>query len=330
MPTSRSRLRILFSCVGRRVELVQAFARAGKALKLPLEIWGADVSKSAPAMHFCDRSSVVPPIDDSAYIPTLVELVRRRGIRMLVPLIDSDLLPLAKSKQRFADAGCTVLVSSPATVSTCRDKLVTYQHLSAAGIDTPRTWTLEEVLAAARRDFPFFVKPRRGSSGAGLHVIESDADLAQVRRWVDDPILQEYIRGPEFTLDAYTGFNGSPTCVVPRRRLRTRGGEVSESQVQIEPDLLELGRRVVGSLPGCMGVVTIQCIRRNGGRPAVIEINPRFGGGVPLSIQAGADMPRWILQELTGGKPRIPPTARRDGLLMTRYDQSVFNVAAKR
>ena len=46
-------------------------------------------------------------------------------------------------------------------------------------------------------------------------------------------------------------------------------------------------------------MVTIQCIRA-GNATKVIEVNPRFGGGVPLSICAGADFPGWLLDELRG------------------------------
>jgi len=53
-----------------------------------------------------------------------------------------------------------------------------------------------------------------------------------------------------------------------------------------------------------------------------IEINPRFGGGVPLSIEAGADFPKWILQETTGRALRTRRLAY--GLTMLRYDAEVW------
>jgi carbamoyl-phosphate synthase large subunit len=275
-------------------------------------------------MSFVDQPRVVPPIHEPDYVDVLFDLARREKIGLLIPLIDLDLLPLARAKERFAAAGCTVVVTSAETVAICRDKQQSFRHLRAAGIDTPTTWTYEELLREKRRTLPYFVKPRSGSAGAGLHLVETEYDFQQIPRWVDDPIIQEYVRGDEYTLDVYAGFDGRPACVVPRRRLRVRGGEVSQSQVALDADLIAVGRRVVQSLRGCMGVVTIQCIRRANNGITVIEINPRFGGGVPLSIAAGADMPAWLLAEHLGRMVRIPPTARIDGLLMTRYDQSVF------
>ena len=57
---------------------------------------------------------------------------------------------------------------------------------------------------------------------------------------------------------------------------------------------------------------------------AVIEVNARFGGGFPLAREAGADFPRWLVEEVAG----LPSTARedgwQDGLVMLRYDAAVF------
>ena len=82
---------------------------------------------------------------------------------------------------------------------------------------------------------------------------------------------------------------------------------------------------VAESLPGAWGVINIQIFYDPGSDQLnVIEINPRFGGGYPLTHQAGAPMARWIIEEVAG----LPLTARNDqwedGLTMLRYDDAVF------
>ena len=57
-------MKILFTSVGRRVELMQAFRHAAEHLKLPLEIHGADVTRFVPALAYCDRAVIVPRITD--------------------------------------------------------------------------------------------------------------------------------------------------------------------------------------------------------------------------------------------------------------------------
>lgn len=320
----QKRVGVLFTCVGRRVELLRAFRRAAEHLPIRLEIHGADMSRLSPAVHHVDKAHTVPAVSDRRYISDLVGLVRRHKLHLLIPLLDPELPALSAATERFAEVGCRALVSLPSVIRTCRDKILTFKALKGAGIDTPQTWTWREMLKRKRHRFPYFLKPRKGSAAMGNFVINNRDELATFGRRVRDPIVQEYVEGVEHTLDVYTGFDGKPRCVVPRRRLEVRTGEVSKGLIVKNPAIMAIGCAVAEALGGCRGVVTVQCIVTRQGRIRVIEINPRFGGGVPLSIQAGADFPRWILSELIGRQPRISATAFRDDLAMLRFDESVF------
>lgn len=321
---SKTTVHLLFTCIGRRVELIRAFRKAGDALGLRLEIHGADASLFSPAIHRVDRVHVVPPIASGNYIDALAEIVRRKKINLLIPLIDSDLPAIAAARGRFGDLGCLALISSPGVVQTCRDKLATFDALRQAGIDTPDTWTWDEALRRKRNRFPYYLKPRAGSAAKGNFIVRDADELRVFGRRVTEPIVQEFVEGTEYTLDVYTGLDGRPRCVVPRKRLEVRTGEVSKGLIVKDPAIMAVGQRVAEALDECRGVVTVQCIATPDRRIRVIEINPRFGGGAPLSIHAGADFPKWILQELLGRRPRINPTGFRDDVAMLRYDDSVF------
>ena len=59
-------------------------------------------------------------------------------------------------------------------------------------------------------------------------------------------------------------------------------------------------------------------------KPIVFEINARFSGGIPLTIEAGADFPH-MLAQLALGRRVAPSIGRfRDNLWMTNYEASVF------
>ena len=69
--------------------------------------------------------------------------------------------------------------------------------------------------------------------------------------------------------------------------------------------------------------MNIQC-RIVNGEPVVFEINPRFSGGIPLTIAAGADFPRYLV-DLALGRAVPPRIGRfRDKLWMTSYEASIF------
>ena len=84
------------------------------------------------------------------------------------------------------------------------------------------------------------------------------------------------------------------------------------------------GRRVCGRLPDAAGPITLQCFRRHDGELAFIEINPRFGGGFPLALHAGADYPRWLLEWALGLPSTASPDAWGADVAMLRYDDAIF------
>ena len=141
---------------------------------------------------------------------------------------------------------------------------------------------------------------------------------------IPNAICQEFIEGTEHTCDVYVDFDMKVRCVVPRRRIEVRAGEISKGQVVKHPHIMREAARLVQTLRAGPGVITLQLFLTKNDEVKFIEINPRFGGGVPLSIRAGADFPKWILQELLGRKTNIRFDGFKDKLVMLRYDGEVW------
>ena len=321
------RVPLLFTCVGRRVSLLEAFGRAAETLGLDVRLYGTDTTKLSPAFQICDEGIRVCPITSTEYVGQLLSIVRDRHVRLLVPTIDPDLPILARNKASFERLGCRVLVSDPDAIEVCRDKRQTAEFLRIHGFDVPATYSVAQVLEAdgqGRFVWPCFLKPWDGSAGKGSIVVHDREELAFYARRVPNAICQELIEGDEYTCDVYVDFERRVRCVVPRRRLEVRWGEVSKAQVVKDERIMGEATRLVESLGVGPGVVTLQLFLRPDGRITFIEINPRFGGGVPLSIRAGADFPKWVLQELMGERPEIGFDAFEDGLTMLRYDAEVW------
>ncbi len=322
--TGRRQVRLLFSCAGRRVELITAFIRAARALSIKPQVHTADADTLFAAAGVSDKTHHIPPAKSPGYIPALLKIAKAEKIDLLVPLLDLELLKLAKAREAFGRVNCGVLISSPRVVQTCQDKLAMYEFLMRHGIDTPDTWTSSQIMRRRRHRFPYFLKPRQGSASQGNFVIRDGADLHLLVSQFPDAIIQEFVAGVEHTLDVYTGFDGRPRCVVPRERIEVRGGEVVKARTVRHAGVIETGVRVAEALRDCVGLITIQLIVTPAGRIRVIEVNPRFGGGVPLAIHAGADFPRWLLAEWLGRSPKIRLDHFRPNVTMLRYHQSFF------
>jgi carbamoyl-phosphate synthase large subunit len=314
-------LRLLFTSAGRRVSLIHEFRRAAEELGVKLRIYAADCQAMAPALQTADQAVLVPEVRAHDYCDRLLDYARAHEIDALIPLIDPELQLLSEASGRFAEAGTRVIISSPEVIRISVDKVRTGEFLQQHGFLAPGVLTDKDFDSPT---FPLFIKPRDGSSSLGAHKIDSPQDLAYYRGLYPGSIVQEFIEGVEYTVDVFADFQGCPRCAVPRRRHEVRGGEVSKSQAVQNLRMMKEHCRLVEALGGCRGMITIQCFLTPKDEIVFIEINPRFGGGVPLSIAAGADSPRWIIEGLLGREPSVAMAGWTDGMLMLRYDRGIF------
>lgn len=316
-----TKVNILLTSAGQRVSLLRSFQESLRSLGIDGKIGAADMRRDAPTMHVADFSVHVPSARDAHYTESLLEACREHRVSLVIPLIDPELPVLAACRKEFEKEGVRVVVSSERTTEIAEDKRNTGAFLIRSGFETPRLLDLENGEPAPT--FPVVIKPADGSSGQSFYRVSSKAELDFYRRRVPNPIIQEFVEGQEYTLDVLADFRGVARCVVPRRRIETRAGESVKGATERDWDLIDLGRRVVDALPGAMGCITVQCFRSPDGTMPVIEINPRFGGGFPLSYAAGALFPRWIIEMHLGMEPLIELAGWRDGLAMLRYYDAV-------
>jgi len=318
---------VLFTCIGRRVSLLRSFQQAARTLKLNVSFCGTDTSRLSPALQLCDKPFLVEPTTHARYINHLLSIVRENGVKLLVPTVDLDLRLLADHEPQFERLGCCVLVSQPDVVDICQDKRRTFGFLTKHGFGTPKTMSVRMALAADRRGqlkWPCFLKRWDGSASRDIAVADNRGELRLFARRIPNAMCQEFMEGTEYTCDVYVDFQRQVRCVVPRRRIEVRSGEVSKSQIVKNADIMSQARTLTQLLQAGPGVVTLQLFVTKDGQIRFTEINPRFGGGAPLSIHAGADFPKWILQEMTGRQPRIGFDHFKDGLIMLRYDAEVW------
>jgi carbamoyl-phosphate synthase large subunit len=321
--SAADKLSVLFTCIGRRVSLLNSFRRAARQLGINARFLGTDTAKLSSALQLCDKGLLVKPVTDADYIKQLLTIVKTNKVKLLVPTVDLDLKLLAQNKPKFAAMGCCVLVSTPDVVDICQDKRKTHRFLLKNSFDTPLTMSVRSALAK-NLNWPCFLKPWDGYASRGNAVVKTRKELLFFAKRIPNAICQEFIDGTEHTCDVYVDFSMKVRCVVPRKRIEVRAGEVSKSQIVKHPRIMSEAARLVETLGAGPGVITLQLFLTDDDVVKFIEINPRFGGGVPLSIKAGADFPKWIFQELLDRKANIRFDAFKDSLIMLRYDGEVW------
>ena len=150
--------------------------------------------------------------------------------------------------------------------------------------------------------------------------VENEEELEVYAGQVEDYIVQPFVSGREYTIDIFCDWDGKPLNIVPRERLQVRAGEVLKTQICMDPTMIKEAKTLCFAFKPC-GPMTVQLIRDDAGIDWYIEINPRFGGGAPLSMKAGARSAEAILKLMDGESVEKQEVA--DGAIYSRFDQSV-------
>ena len=95
---------------------------------------------TAPALAFCDGSSMVSRMDAPEYISQLLSICQEKKIDLVIPTIDTDLEVLAAHREAFSQIGTGVLVSNPEVIRVCNEKDLTAKLFLRCGLTAPEPY----------------------------------------------------------------------------------------------------------------------------------------------------------------------------------------------
>ena len=314
-------INVLVLSAGRRVELIKCFKNAAKELGISGSVVAVDCSETAPALYFADKYRLVPRIDSGRYTEAVIEVCSEENISLIVPTIDTELLLLAADKEKIEkETKAKLLVSDLPVINVCRNKLNTQRYMEEHGFKVPHLYTKEELKSGSLK-FPVFVKPVDGSSSIDTYRADDKTQLDAILTLVKDPMVQDYMEGEEYTIDVFLDFDSNIITMVPRLRIATRSGEIAKGRIIKDAGIMEDVTRLMNELKP-IGHITVQCRKTDRGIE-YIEINPRFGGGAPMSIMAGADSCK-NLYRLLKGEVLTYNEDYRENVTFLRFDSSIM------
>jgi len=316
-------INILFTSVGRRVELLQHWKEAINKLELKGKIYGTDIDQLAPAMQVVDEGFIVARTNMPDFISNIIDICKSQKIDLIFPLIDPDIPVLAKNKIEIEACGSKVILIDQEFVKSTQDKWHTFEFFRSLDLQTPLSWLPNDKIDLDSLNYPVFIKPRSGSASIGAQKAKSKQHLDSLIKNTENPVIQEYITGDEITCDVICDLKGEVLSVVQRQRIEVRSGEVSKGKTVFHQEVMASCIKIATSMKA-IGPITVQCIMKEK-TPYFIEINPRYGGGAPLGIAAGVNSPEWYIKEFLG----IPfdaskPDEYKKNLYMTRADQTLY------
>lgn len=322
----QSTVGILITSAGRRGELVKIWRESAQAiLGSEARVYANDLKPFlSAACQLADQSFAICRCTDPDYPAQVLEQCLCHGIQLVIPTIDTELLAFAKAREDYEAAGVQVVISDPGLVSQCRDKRLVAALFDSLSIPSPKIMDPENLT------FPCFMKPLDGSCSQGVKTIPSADYLAPVDTRTSSNLFQELVprHWVEYTVDLYYSKSGDLLCCVPRQRLEVRGGEISKG-ITRKDKVLKFLKKYLSRLVGARGVLTLQVfVDPSREQLLAIEINPRFGGGYPMSHAAGAGYPAMLIREYLLGESLAYGEVWEADLLMLRYDTMVESFGA--
>ena len=316
-------MNILISSAGRRVSLVKAFKKELSQFVAEGKVFASDLEpRLAPACHIADSFFKVPRINDGNFMVDLLDRCLENNIKLIIPTIDTELKVYAANQLKFREMGVEILISNQDIIDICRDKRKIHSFFKSFGIKVAKEYDKKNF------ELPMFLKPWDGSRSVDTFLIKKESDLNEYHLNHNKLMFLEYLNHAdyiEYTCDLYYDRNGKLRCAVPRKRIEVRDGEVNKGLTE-KNKIIDLLKERLSNIPGARGCFTAQFFKhKSNGDIYGIEINPRFGGGFPLTYLAGANYPKWIIEEYFFNKP-IPDSfdAWEANLLMLRYDDEIL------
>jgi predicted ATP-grasp superfamily ATP-dependent carboligase len=296
---------------------VRALGRAGLAVAAMAP---ARASAGLWSRYTAARESGPDSVEHPAAFAAAVGAVAERAGPLVVypsheesidALFEADLPP-----------GATLPYADAAVTQAFRDKRRLAELAGSAGLPVPRT--LLEVtageLAGQAVALPCAVKAARPGGSLGFTRLIDDAD--QLRELLaelppDEPlVVQERAAGPLIGLALVVGRDGRQVArfqqVARRMWPPAAGGSTLALSTEVDEDLAERSTAMLAGA-GYSGLAQLQFLRTSRGH-ALIDVNTRYYGSMPLATAAGVNLPAAWHAVVTGTADGAPPPQYRVGM----------------
>ena len=296
------------------------------------------VARVAHAFHSEPTGLAAPD-----YIDWCVSFCREHRVELFVP--GREATAIAGCHARFEAVGTRVLSAAPeAALQLIHDKARFYAatELPIAPVAEFRHFEDAAGFEAAydvlrRRHAKLCVKPSHSIYGLGFAVLdetrnsaellmagaEYHASLADFRAGLAalggfrSMLLMEYLDGREYSVDC-VGDQGRLVTAVVRRKSRQAG---AGQRIDQREDILEATAQLCRT-HGLNGIFNVQ-FREAGGKPRLLEINPRMSGGIGMACVAGPNLPYIALRGFTDGYDGLEIAPVRDGIRVAELARAV-------
>ncbi len=234
--------------------------------------------------------------DEEDFIKVIKEISSREEIDLIIPTVDEELLVFSRNRDRFR---ARVIVSPAETVETCNDKYLFYQRFIDQGFSPRHVVTDKRDDLRVFGNERLFMKPRVGRGSRGTETFENVKEIPE-EQISKKNVFCEYLPGYEYTADVLCDLEGRPLVIMPRKRIEVYKGVCVRGRMERNHEIIGSIEKICDALK-FIGPINIQFKMDSRVRPKLVEANPRFSGGLPITIKAGVNTPE-LLYDLVRGR----------------------------
>lgn len=256
-------------------------------------ITGTDINDKIFHRDLVDRFYKVARTDDPAYKEQIVDIIKKEGIEIVIPVSEIEILWFNDNRNLFNELNVKVLINSKKIIESFLNKEATSNLLKEIGVSTPRTLLFSEF--DSQLPFPLIVKSRYSVNSKEVYTVKNARQLDYLKLAIENPddfIVQDCIGSidEEYTTAVYS--SGDKTEVITFRR-KLNCDKTFFATIKDEKILNDYAGKIAESFE-LQGSINIQS-RKQGDDFYIFEINPRFSSTVYIREHFGfQDLLWWI------------------------------------
>jgi len=318
---------ILFCSAGRRAALLK---RIKQSLNARGNVLATEISSTAPALYFADKSYIIPKLRDVNYMSTLLGICERDKIKAITTLIDPEITVLARNRSFFEKRNILLLTPSIKTAKLCFDKYLMFEYLSGNNINTIKTYSdIKKFIFDCKKNiinFPVFIKPRCGSGSVGAKKVHSMDEMKFYYYNESNVIIQEFMDGDDIDVDIYVDcISKEVISIFAKRKLETKIGGANKTISFKDERLFDIIQRINKKF-NFYGPVDMDFFYKDN-QYYLSEINPRFGGSYIHAHDSGTDYVPFIINNIQGIENTPVLGEYIDDTVMMMYDDIIIRKA---
>ena len=264
----------------------QGVLRNIRSLNLDIKIVGIDISDFTAGNHLCDVTYTVPYSYDSAYIPTIQQIVNKEKVDLVFPTTDYEIYYLSLNKNVIH----AVIAASDADIAkTYLDKYLTFQQHEKLNIPFAQSWLPKDYDGSC---IDIILKPREGRGSRGILI-----NPLNPNSFSDEFMIQPLHKGTEITTAFYVKKDSTLHGLFTMERELSNGATLKSKVVKEYDRELEVIIQKMIAQNGLFGSINLQSIVTNDGEIVPFEVNCRISGTNSIRHNLGFQDVKYTIQE---------------------------------